>query len=125
MMKNATKLVTIIAVVAALGALGWVGRAAAGDEAATTVSTFAVQGMTCGGCEVGVKMKVKKLAGVESVDASHKEGTARVVYDPSRVTPEQIIAAIEELGYKAELQETETQTSAGARSGLRAFFACC
>lgn len=108
-MKNMTKLATIIAVVAALGALGWAGRATAGDEAATTVSTFAVTGMTCGGCEVGVKMKVKKLAGVESVDASHKKGTARVAYDPAEVTPEQIIEAIEELGYEAELQETETQ----------------
>lgn len=107
-MKNATQLATILAVVAALGALGWAGRAAAGDEAATTVSTFAVQGMTCGGCEVGVEMKVEELDGVESVEASYKEGTARVTYDPAQVTPEQIIAAIEELGYEAELQETGT-----------------
>lgn len=106
-MKKATEIVAIVAVLAALGALGWLGRAAAGEEAAATVSTFAVEGMTCGGCEVGVKMKVKKLAGVESVEASYKEGTARVGYDPAEVTPEQIIAAIEELGYEAELQKTE------------------
>lgn len=107
-MKNATRLATVIAVVAALGALGCAGRAAAGDEAATTVSTFAVEGMTCGGCEVGVEMKVEKLDGVESVDASYKEGTARVAHDAAQVTPEQIIDAIEELGYEAELQKTET-----------------
>ena len=112
-MKNLTILVAAVAVLAALGALVWAGGSAAGDEAATTVSTFAVQGMTCGGCEVGVKMKVKKLAGVESVDASYKEGTARVVYDPAKVTTEQIIGSIEELGYEAELEETETRASEG------------
>lgn len=124
-MKNLTQLVVVVAVLAVLAAVGGVARAAAGDEAATSASTFKVEGMTCGGCEAGVKAKVKKLAGVESVEASYKEGTARVVYDPAKITPQQIIAAIEQLGYKAELQETETQARAGARSDLRSRLACC
>ena len=88
------------------GTLAWVGRAAAAEGSGATVSTFKVEGMTCGGCEAGVKMKVKKLDGVESVEASYKAATARVVYDAAKVTPKRIIAAIEELGYKAELQQT-------------------
>lgn len=124
-MKTLTQLVVVVAVLAVLGAVGGLTRSAAGEEADTTVSTFKVEGMTCGGCEAGVKAKVKKLAGVDSVEASYQEGTARVVYDPAKVTPQQIIAAIEQLGYEAELEETGAQARAGARSGLRSLLACC
>ena len=116
-MKNVAMLGTIIAALAVLGATACAARAAEGEEQASTVSTFKVVGMTCGGCEAGVKVKVKKLAGVASVDASYEKGTARVVYDPAKVTPQQIIAAIEELGYTAELRETTEQTGAGEREG--------
>lgn len=84
-------------------------RATAGDEheQATdqdlTVSAFRVDGMTCGGCEAGVRRVVGKLDGVEDVAASYEEGTATVTYEPETVTPADIIAAIEQLGYTAEL----------------------
>lgn len=78
------------------------GSAAAGD---TETSVFRVEGMTCGGCEAGVKMRVGKLDGVTAVDASYEEGTATVTYDPEKVTPEVIVEAIEALGYQAELAE--------------------
>ena len=82
--------------------------AAAEDETARIVTaTFAVEGMTCGGCEAGVEIKVGRLAGVQSVEASHEEGRAAVTYAPDEVTPEAIIEAIEELGYSAELVEEE------------------
>lgn len=112
-MKNPFTKKTMAALVAllALGATGWVGQAVAdGDDAQTTTSTFDVEGMTCGGCEAGVKLKVKKLDGVTSVDASYDEGTAVVTYDPDKVTPEQIIAAIEQLGYSAELVQDEAES---------------
>ena len=78
------------------------------DEAAPVepvTSVFRVEGMTCGGCEAGVKLRVGKLDGVTSVDASYEEGTATVTFDPEQVGPEQIVAAIETLGYTAQLVE--------------------
>lgn len=90
----------------------------AGDNppAAEVTSTFKVEGMTCGGCEVGVRMNVKKLDGVADVEASYEEGQAEVTYDPDKVTPEEIVEAIEKLGYTAKLEESEetaaTQPSA-------------
>lgn len=78
-------------------------------EANSTTSTFHVDGMTCGGCEVGVRRVVKKLDGVKQVEASHKEKTAVVTYRADKVTPDDIIAAIEELGYTAELEGAEEQ----------------
>ena len=112
----------LVAVLLVLGALGWVGRAAAAEEAA---STFEVAGMTCGGCEAGVELKVKKLDGVESVEASYKQGTASVVYDLAKVTPDRIIAAIEELGYQAKLRETKAQAKTAGLAELRRLLSCC
>lgn len=77
------------------------------QEARVATSVFEVTGMTCSGCEVGVRRAVKKLDGVDQVEASHEAGTATVTYDPEQVTPEDIIAAIEDLGYTAELRVDE------------------
>jgi len=107
-MKQRTKTESLLALVLllVLGGVGWVSHAAAADDdSPTATSTFDIEGMTCGGCEAGVKLKVKKLDGVTSVEASYDDGTAVVTYDPEKVTPEQIIAAIGELGYDAELRE--------------------
>ncbi|MDA2938367.1 cation transporter [Acidobacteria bacterium AH-259-A15] len=70
-------------------------------------AVFRVSGMTCGGCEVGVRMAVKKLDGIHKVEASYKEGKATVKYDPSKVKPEEIKAAIEKIGYKAKVEKKE------------------
>ena len=94
-----------------LGSVGWMSQtAAAGDGPQTVTSTFRVEGMTCGGCELGVKMKVRRVDGVESVEASYEDGRAEVIYDPEAATPDDIIAAIEALGYKAELVEDEAES---------------
>ncbi len=54
-----------------------------------------------------MKLAVRKLDGVHQVKASYKEGKAIVVYEPSTVSPEEIKAAIEEIGFTAELQSEE------------------
>jgi copper chaperone CopZ len=101
---------SIVVGLALFGLVAWGGGADETSEKAkaeATTSVFEVTGMTCGGCEVGVRRVVKKLEGVEEVEASHKEGTTTVTYDPEQVGPEDIIEAIEELGYTAELQLDE------------------
>ena len=54
-----------------------------------------------------MKLAVRKLDGIHQVEASYKEGKAVVIYEPSTVSPEEIKAAIEETGFKAELQSEE------------------
>ena len=91
---------------AALVTVDLVGTSSASEAGAETVTkVFDVEGMTCGGCEVAVKRAVGKLEGVNSVKASHEDGRAEVTYDPGKVTIEQIVEAIEKLGYQAELEE--------------------
>ena len=61
---------------------------------------FGVEGMSCGGCERSLGQAVSRLAGVESVTASHTERSATVTYDDTLVKPEAIAAAIRDAGYQ-------------------------
>ncbi|MBI4445428.1 MAG: heavy-metal-associated domain-containing protein [Acidobacteria bacterium] len=68
-------------------------------------SIFRVEGMTCGGCAAGLRAIMKKIDGVQKVKASYEERKAIVTYNPAKIKPDQIIAAIEKLGYSAKLQK--------------------
>lgn len=67
---------------------------------------FRVQGMTCGGCAVGTRTALRKLDGVADAGASYEDSRAWATYDSARVAPEQMMAAIRELGYTPELAPT-------------------
>ncbi|HET7275869.1 MAG TPA: cation transporter [Longimicrobiaceae bacterium] len=71
---------------------------------------FAVEGMTCGGCEIGTRMALEKLDGVEDAGASYEDSRAWAFYDPSKVTPERMMAAIRELGYTPTRVESAVQS---------------
>ncbi len=60
-----------------------------------------IEGMHCGGCATGIQMVTEQIEGVASVfvDLEAKKGTWEI--DPTKVTPEKIIAEITTLGYKA------------------------
>lgn len=63
--------------------------------------TLHIEGMTCGGCVIGVRRVLERLAGVQKADVSYEKQRAVVTYDPDKVTIEQMIAAIRTLKYKA------------------------
>lgn len=69
--------------------------------------TFDVTGMTCGGCTSSVQRALSILNGVSHADVTLRPGTAIVVVDRDRVSPEQIQAAISHLGYSAKLRPTD------------------
>lgn len=60
-------------------------------------------GMDCAICAVPIKARLKQLPGVSSVDVSVQKATVSVKYDPAKVKPEQLVAAIDSTGYKATL----------------------
>ena len=63
--------------------------------------TLHIEGMHCGSCATGIQMLTSTMEGVasSSVDYEKKEGV--VEFDESKVTKEQIIKSIAELGYTA------------------------
>ncbi|GAC1654775.1 MAG: hypothetical protein NVS4B3_19060 [Gemmatimonadaceae bacterium] len=65
------------------------------------IVTLHVEGMTCGGCVVGVRRVLTRLGGVSKAVVSYENQQAVVTYDPARVTVAELIVAIKTLGYTA------------------------
>lgn len=63
--------------------------------------TLHVYGMTCASCKVTVRVTLERLNGVKKAVVNVKEKRARVVYDPSKVSPQQMVEAVNKSGYKA------------------------
>ncbi|GHU02635.1 heavy metal-associated domain-containing protein [Spirochaetia bacterium] len=69
------------------------------NENRTTIS-LRIGGMTCVNCQNRIEKRLKSMVGVEEASVSYVDGTASVSFDPSVLTPGEIIAAVEELDYK-------------------------
>lgn len=73
------------------------------SEPIITEVTIPVQGMTCGSCEHHIETEVIRKAGVIEIKADHVKAIAHVKYDSSKISLDQLVAAINETGYKASL----------------------
>ena len=66
-----------------------------------------IEGMTCGGCAISARIVLERLNGVEEAEVSYEQKLAVVSYDPSKVTPARMIAALKEkLEYSATVVES-------------------
>lgn len=70
--------------------------------AQTTVQLH-VGGMTCQGCVRSVEKKLAKVPGVASAHVDLEAKTASVEYDSARTDADQMIAAVEQIGYQAAI----------------------
>lgn len=66
---------------------------------------FSIQGMTCASCVNRVEKRIAKVEGVKLVNVNLAAQQATVETDFNVVNPEQIINAVEKIGYKADLME--------------------
>jgi copper chaperone CopZ len=84
------------------------GAEASPTQTSPTVSsvTLTVEGMTCASCSVAVRTALKRLDGVRDARVSVEEKRAVVDYEPASVTPQQMIDAVNRLGYRASLART-------------------
>ena len=65
-----------------------------------------IEGMTCASCATRIEKRLNKLDGVEAT-VNYATENAAVDFDPLRVAPQDLIAAIEAAGYHATLTEPE------------------
>lgn len=69
------------------------------------VAVLQVHGMSCEACVRHVTNALMALEGVEKADVSLEKKEAVVNYNPERVRLEQMVQAIEEEGYEAQLKD--------------------
>ncbi len=65
--------------------------------------TLKITDMHCVNCAMTLQSLEDDLQGIKQVDASYRSGKMVVEFDETTLTVEQIITAIRELGYTAEI----------------------
>ncbi|HVW86589.1 MAG TPA: heavy metal-associated domain-containing protein [Bryobacteraceae bacterium] len=68
---------------------------------AKTKVELQVQGMTCQGCVRSIETKLSTISGVEYAHVNLGAGKATVEFDDDRANPDQLIGAIEQIGFHA------------------------
>lgn len=76
---------------------------AEGPAAGSATVSLHVEGMTCASCKVAVRTALSKLDGVRDAKVDVHRKSAAIDYDPARVTPQQMVDAVNRLGYQASL----------------------
>ena len=84
-----------------------------------------IEGMTCASCATRIEKRLNKLEGVEAT-VNYATENAAVTFDPARVAPEDLVAAVEAAGYHAKLapqgvapeEQTEVDPAAPLRRRL-------
>jgi copper chaperone len=67
-------------------------------DTTTRKDTLVIDGMNCGHCVKAVREALDQFDAVHIHDV--EIGTATVSYDPGAVTRDQLVAAIEDMGYE-------------------------
>jgi len=87
---------------------------AGGDYSHVNMS---IKGMTCTGCESTISTCLQTVPGVVKVGVvSYKEGTAFLLVDSKKVTNEELVKAVSNKGYQAEVIPAVSVTPAGAQT---------
>jgi len=60
-----------------------------------------IEGMHCGSCAIGIQMLTTQMDGVKSAEVSYEGKKGTFEFDSAKVTKDQIIKSIAELGYQA------------------------
>ena len=64
---------------------------------------FSITGMTCSACSAGIERTVRRLEGVMGAEVSLMSESMVIEYDESRITRDDIINAVVDLGYGATI----------------------
>lgn len=62
--------------------------------------TFKVEGMSCVNCARTIEIALKKKEGVKGVEVSFELGRVKVSFDERKISEEEIVRTIEDLGYR-------------------------
>lgn len=77
----------------------------------TSTVDFDITGMTCAACATRIEKGLNKMPGVAQASVNLAMETARIVYQSSEVTPEDMQARVAKLGYEAARKREQAETS--------------
>jgi copper chaperone CopZ len=66
----------------------------------TVVRTYSVAGMHCSSCAISIDWELEDLEGVTEARTSYAHGQSTVVFDPDRVSEDDVLAAIARAGFQ-------------------------
>jgi copper chaperone CopZ len=69
--------------------------------------TLKIEGMHCDGCAETIKSLIEKQVGVRAVSVSFDEGQARILFDPNTAHEDQLVAVVQEPGFRVTGRESE------------------
>ncbi|XP_047409631.1 copper-transporting ATPase 2 isoform X5 [Sciurus carolinensis] len=72
-------------------------------QAACSTVVLAITGMTCASCIQSIEGMLSQRKGVKRVSVSLANGTGTFLYDPSVISPEELRAAVEDMGFEASV----------------------
>ena len=87
--------------------------------------TLPIEGMTCAACQSHVEHALKGTPGVSDASVNLMTHSARVVFDPKKATPSELVEAVANSGYEATLpaddaHESDMEISSDGEQSLRA-----
>uniref|UniRef100_A0ACB8GEX6 ATPase Cu transporting protein 7B n=1 Tax=Sphaerodactylus townsendi TaxID=933632 RepID=A0ACB8GEX6_9SAUR len=86
------------------------------SEPTTTTTVISIGGMTCNSCVKSIKSLISQRKGVLHISVSLAEGTGTICYSSDLTTPEELRAAIEDMGFDTSVLKDITTESLTARS---------
>lgn len=72
-----------------------------------------IDGMTCMSCVRNIEDTISQRRGVIKIQVSLKDNLGRVRYDPDKISPDEIVLAIDDMGFEASLKEHGVQKHSG------------
>jgi len=78
-----------------------------------------IKGMSCASCAAHAEKGLAKLPGVHSVSVNLTTEKASVAFDPKKITPEGLVAAVGKLGFQAFLPQPEKGAGDTKENGAR------
>jgi copper chaperone len=74
------------------------------DSVVDQLAVIRIQGMHCHHCEMTIQKKLSAISGVREVEVDFNSGQASVLFDRVAVSTADLVRAVQEAGYQANLQ---------------------
>lgn len=84
----------------------------------STHQIFKIKGMHCASCAGNIERRFKKIDGVSHVEVNYGTEAAKIDFDKTKVSPEQLSKSIEPLGYSLILPTAEEMNMSAAAMGM-------